>query len=61
MQIVFRCNIQADDRDVLSSVLKAISDEVAGKDVDEGETYHYAYTWFIDEEDEEDDDLEEED
>lgn len=54
MQIVFRCNIQADDRDVLSAVLKAISEEVKDNRLDEceGETFHYDYTWSIDEEDE---------
>lgn len=52
MQIVFKCRVLTDDCYILSSVLKAIAEEVVVKDEDEVENYHYDYKWSIDEEDE---------
>lgn len=49
MQLIFKCRILADDREVLSAVLQAISEEVACKDMDEGENYHYDYEWSLEE------------
>lgn len=53
MQLIFKLRILADDREVLSAVLQAISEEVACKDMDEGENYHYDYEWDIEEEEDE--------
>ena len=58
MQIVFKCRVLTDDCYILSSVLKAIAEEVVVKDEDEGENYHYDYEWSIEEEDEEENDEE---
>ena len=59
MQIVFTCRVLADDREVLSKVLDAISEEVKDEDLEESEceSAYYDYTWSIDV-DEEDEDAE---
>ncbi len=51
MQIVFKCRVLTDDCYILSSVLKAIAEEVVVKDENEVENYHYDYEWNIEEED----------
>lgn len=63
MQIVFKCRVLADDRDVLSEALKAISIAVKQKGLEEVEceAFRYDYEWSIDVDEEDEDDLEEED
>lgn len=50
MQIVFECRVLADNRDVLSKVLGAISEEVKDEDLEESEceSAYYDYKWSVD-------------